>query len=271
MNANHQHSIHYFCTASLALVLALVTSATGAQAQEWGSLKGKLVVDGAAPAPLKITPTKDVDYCGHDDLFDETVVVGEGGGLANAFIYLYLKSRDTVDVHPDYESAASEPVMLYNKGCRFEPHALLVLTGQELQIHNSDPGIGHNTNASLLKNPAFNEIVSNDSPINKTFEKAEPQPAGVACNVHPWMKAHMLIRDNPYMALTGEDGSFEIKNLPAGEHEFIFWHEGPGNLKNLALGSAGKTNRRGRAKLEIPAGETLDLGEIKVKPADLGL
>ena len=85
------------------------------------------------------------------------------------------------------------------------------------------------------------------------------------------MKAHLLVRDNPYMAITGDDGSFEIANIPAGEHEFILWHESVGNLKNLDLGANGKADRRGRAKLEIPAGGELDLGEIKVKPSAVGL
>ena len=99
----------------------------------------------------------------------------------------------------------------------------------------------------------------------------ESYPVPFACNVHPWMNAHVLVRDNPYMAFTGEDGSFEIKNIPAGEHEFIFWHESVGNLKNVSLGSGGKTNRKGRAKLKIPAGGTLELNEIKIAPAVLGL
>ena len=47
----------------------------------------------------------------------------------------------------------------------------------------------------------------------------------VVCNIHPWMKAYILSLDHPYMAVTGEDGTFEIKNMPAGQHEFQFWHE----------------------------------------------
>jgi hypothetical protein len=40
-------------------------------------------------------------------------------------------------------------------------------------------------------------------------------------------------------------------------------------MKNMTL-TAGKTDRRGRAKLKIAAGETLDLGEIKIPAASLG-
>ena len=73
----------------------------------------------------------------------------------------------------------------------------------------------------------------------------------------------MLVQDHPYMAVSGEDGTFEIKNIPAGKHEFQFWHEAPGYLKNLKF-KGGTTDRQGRAELTIAAGQTLDLGDIKV-------
>ncbi len=258
-------------TATTLCALAMVASATGAFAQEWGTLTGRLVLDGAAPDPAAINVSKDPEYCGQHNLVEETVVIGKEGGLTNAFVYLYLKRGKTVPVHPDLEAIPAEPVVLDNKGCRFEPHVLLLRTGQPFEVHNSDPGIGHNTNAQPLKNPGFNPMIANGSPFKTKFQKMESYPVPFACNVHPWMNAHVLVRDNPYMAITGEDGSFEIKNIPAGEHEFIFWHESAGNLKNVSLGSGGKTSRKGRAKLKIPAGGTLELGDIKIAPANLGL
>jgi hypothetical protein len=77
------------------------------------------------------------------------------------------------------------------------------------------------------------------------------------------MKGHLLSQTHPYMAVSGEDGTFEIKNLPAGKHEIKFWHEAPGNLKDIATKS-GKADRQGIVKVTIAAGKTLDLGDIKV-------
>ena len=251
---------------SLLLTLAMFASANGA---DWGTLKGRLVFDGDPLKPEAVNVNKDVEYCSKHNLVDETIAVGDKGGLPNVFVYLYLKKGKSVDIHPDLEKPG-DTLVLDNKGCRFEPHAMIVRTGQTLEIRNSDPGIGHNTNAqTLMKNPKFNEQVSNDSPLVKVFEKSESYPAEVACNVHPWMKGYVLIRDNPYMAVTAADGSFEIKNIPAGTHKFIFWHEGSGNLKKLDLGVE-KTGKKGRAKLKISAGETLDLGDVKVSAKVLG-
>ena len=190
---------------------------SSAKAADWGNLKGRLVFEGDAGTPPKINVNKDVEFCSKHNLVDETLSIGEKDGLQNAFIYVYVKRGKSVDIHPDLEAPGGDVAILDNKGCRFEPHTILVRTGQPLEIRNSDQGIGHNTNAqTLLQNPKFNEQVSNDSPINKVFEKTEPYPAEVACNVHPWMKSYLLIRDNPYMATTAKDGRFEIKNLPAG-------------------------------------------------------
>jgi len=253
------------CT-SLVLVLAWMPSASAA---DWGSLSGRFVLDGDLDEPKAINVTKDAEFCGKHPLVDETVVVGENGALTNVLVYLYVKRGKSVSVHPDLEEASSDPAVLDNKGCRFEPHVLLVRTSQPFEIRNSDAGIGHNTNATTLSNPPFNELVTNNSPLTKTFAKSESYPSPIACNVHPWMKAYVLIRDNPYMAVSGQDGTFKIENIPAGEHEFIFWHEAKGNMRKLSVGGT-KTSRKGRAKLKIPAGETLDLGEIKVAPSVLG-
>ena len=254
-------------TLTLASVASTFTPATGA---EWGTLKGRFVLDGKAPEAAAINVNKDVEYCSKHKLVDESIVVGDKGGVQNVFVYLYVGRGKSVDIHPDLAKPPTETAVLDNKGCRFEPHAIVVRTGQPFEIHNDDKGIGHNTNAqTLLKNAKFNEQVTAGSPIKKVFDKSEAYPAEVACNVHPWMKGFLLIREDPYMAVSGKDGSFVIKDIPAGEHEFIFWHEGSGNIRKLTVGGT-KTDRKGRAELDIPAGETLDLGDIKVTAKQLG-
>jgi hypothetical protein len=58
----------------------------------------------------------------------------------------------------------------------------------------------------------------------KTFDKKEVMfPVG--CDVHPWMRAYISVNDNPFYAVTKDDGSFEIKGLPAGDYEIEAYHE----------------------------------------------
>jgi plastocyanin len=247
--------------------ITMLLMASPLTAAEWGSLKGKFVVDGTVGEPPALNANKDPETCGKHPLVDETVVVGEGNTLANAVVFIY--SRKEIEAHPDYGDAKSAtPAVLDNKACRFEPHVLAVRTGQPLQISNSDP-IGHNTNAAFVQNSPFNQIIASGTPATITLAKAEPLPTTVACNIHPWMKGYLVVQQHPYVAISNDKGEFEIKNIPVGTHEFVFWHEGKGFMKNMTL-KAGKTDRRGRAKLKIAAGETLDLGEIKIPAASLG-
>jgi len=248
------------------LVLALVVGWTVSPvaAAEWGSLKGRFVVDGAPPSLPPLVVSKD-QFCIDTKPVNQLVVVDEAGDLANAVVYVFLGRRGKIEVHPDYEAQMSEPVVLDNKGCSFHPHVALIRAGQTLDIHNSDP-VGHNTKIYGSKN-TFNQTIPDGANIPYAVQQAEPMPAPVSCSIHPFMHGVLLVQNHPYMAASAEDGTFEIKNLPAGEHEFQFWHEAPGYLKNLKF-QGGSTDRRGRAKLTIPAGGTLDLGDIKI-PANV--
>jgi hypothetical protein len=247
----------------LTVAMTIVANGDGfVDAAEWGSLKGRFVVDGTPPEVPPLAVTKD-EFCIQIKPHNETLVVGEGGALANAVVFLRVPRRGKVDVHPDYQAKLAERVELDNHGCHFVPHVTLVRKGQPLVIKNSDP-VGHNTNIAIL---GFNQTIPSNGEVEVKVQRDAPLPTPVVCNIHPFMKGYVVTQDHPYMTASAEDGTFEIKDIPAGKHEFQFWHEAPGYLKDLKLES-GKTNRQGRADLEIAAGETLDLGDIKV-PASM--
>lgn len=251
----------------LSVVAAVAWMAThspyAAHAAEWGSLKGRVLLDGTPAKAAPLVVNKD-QFCIDKKPTNESIVVGKDNALVNAFVYLRLSTGQKTEIHPDYEAKLKEPVVVDNKGCEFHPHATLVRNGQPLLIKNSDP-VGHNTNISLF---GFNQIIPANDEVKVTANHDEALPREVACNIHGWMNGYMLCQNHPYMAVSGDDGTFEIKNIPAGSHEFQFWHEAAGYLKMLKLKGA-TTDNRGRAKLTIPAGQTLDLGDLKVKASSL--
>lgn len=230
-----------------------------ATASTWGNLTGKFVYDGPDPSPARLAITKDEQVCGKHNLVDESLLLGTDKGLKNVVIFLADKN---VAVHPDFEATANDKVKFDNEHCRFEPHILPLRTSQTLEIHNSDP-LAHNSNLTPLGDSPFNQLISQDNAVVYQFKKQQNSPVMVTCSIHPWMKGYVFPRDNPYVAVTGDDGSFEIKNLPAGKHEFQVWQEAVGGL------AAKPEWKKGKFKLEINEGDN-DLGTVQVSSALFG-
>jgi plastocyanin len=229
-----------------------------AVAEEYGTLSGKFVLDGKAPTPAPLLNTNK-DGCEKHNLLDESIVVGEDGGLAGVFVYLRTKD---VPAAPSYKESEAAEVVLDNKNCRFEPHWLTVRAGQKLVVKNSDP-FGHNSNLATMINPAANVLIAAGTSSTQEYKQEETLPTKVGCNIHPWMGALVLIRKSPYMTVSDKSGKFAIKDLPVGkELEFQLWFETCGFLKNVTF-KGGKADTKGRFKLKLKPGDD-DLGEIKV-------
>ncbi|MEX2113575.1 MAG: hypothetical protein WD845_10345 [Pirellulales bacterium] len=228
----------------------------------WATLTGRIVYGGTAPTFKAIEATKDVEVCGKQPIPDEELVVSKDGGIANAVVVLRTKG---VQVAPSYGEAAKS-VVLDNKGCRFEPHVQVVLTSQNVELKNSDP-IGHNSKIDPLLNPGINPILpAGGEPVLYKFSAEEALPVKVGCNIHPWMGSWLVVRKDPYAAVTDADGKFTIKDLPAGKDlEFGLWQENSGYLKNATF-KGGKADNRGRFKIKLKPGDN-DLGDIKVAPS----
>jgi len=250
---------------SAALVVCSVFAGL-AGAQQWGDLEGTIVFKGTPPTPAKIVADKDPAYCGPKMLVDEQILVDKAtGGLANVVVYLSDPPGSKPMIHPDYEKLAAQPVKVDNHNCRFEPHVTGLWTKQKLVIGNKDP-IGHNTKADFFNNQtaSFNITIPMGGALEKKFDAAEASPAKLECSIHPWMNCHVLIREDPYFAVTGKDGKFTIKNLPAGEHTFKVWHQN-GFLSNVTVDGKPAMWARGAVKLTIKAGKN-SLGKVEAAP-----
>lgn len=248
----------------LALAPLAVYAAATAQAAGWGDLSGQFILSGEAPKPKSLTPDKDVEVCGKHKLYDESLVIGPNKGIKNIVVYLYLKDGEkSPAIHADYDKTAKDEIKLDNDKCRFEPHVVLLRTTQTLLVGNSD-SVGHNTNISCLDNKPENPIVPAGASVKFSFPKNERLPTNVSCNIHSWMTAKVLIRDNPYFAVTDENGKFTIKNVPEGKFTFQFWHEQTGFLaKELKKDGKPLTWTKGRPEFTItPKG--FDIGKVEV-------
>jgi hypothetical protein len=77
--------------------IGFFSATTAAAGQELlGDLTGKFVFDGDAPEQKKLKVDKDIECCGKFDIRDESLIVGETGGLAN----VYVRFRFMQDLQP---------------------------------------------------------------------------------------------------------------------------------------------------------------------------
>lgn len=251
------------------LLLSAIALLAGATSSAWaggGTFKGKFVYGGDPPKPAAVAVTADKAFCGKHALVNEGVVVGKDGGLANVVIFLYLKRGDTVKVDPAYDALKDEKVHLDNMSCRFEPHVALLWTEQKIVLGNKD-AVGHNTKIDCLSNNPMNPLLPPSGELEAQFSEAERLPVQVGCNIHPWMRGWLVIRDNPYFAVTDEEGNFEIKNIPAGDWQFQIWHEKVGYVREVSVDGKDVGWSRGRVDVSVTDGGEFDLGKVTVPAA----
>ena len=190
-----------------------------------GSVTGVIAFNGVAPAPKKIDTSAD-PVCGqaNPNLTTEDTTVKDGK-LANVFVY--IKDGTTADGTKvgDYSfTTPSDAVTLDQKGCHYVPHVLGIQVNQKFRVTNSDP-TQHNIHPNPKNNTPWNQTQPNGAaPIEKTFGRAEVL-IPIKCDQHPWMKSYVGVLKHPFFAITGEDGTFTIKGVPAGSYTVAAWHE----------------------------------------------
>lgn len=181
------------------------------------SIKGKVVFEGTVPPVEKVKLNADPKCAAlHPQGLERSPVRVTDGGLADAVVYVKTGVSGSYPV-------PAEAVTLDQNGCDYAPHMLAMQVGQTLKIRNSDDTL-HNVHPRPQQNAEFNlGQPRKDMESTRVLDKAETM-IPVGCDVHPWMRAHLNVFTHPFFAVTGADGSFDIKGLPAGEYEVEVLH-----------------------------------------------
>ena len=212
----------------LVLVLLALAAAARAEYRETsvaggGSVAGRVYFASDYPPAETIRPDRDADTCGIRIPNEQFVVDENSRGLANVVVRI-----EGITSGKPFETAKAQ---IEQVECRYVPRVTVVRPGREFDIVNQDPVL-HNVHAYREDDTLFN--------LAQPFQgQASPQTVNeagivrVACDVHSWMQAWVVVLDNPYFEVTDPSGSFSITDVPPGSYTVTMWHE--------ALGSASKT------------------------------
>jgi plastocyanin len=142
-----------------------------------------------------------------------------------------LKSAENIAVYIDaipgkkFDSPV-EHATVDQRNQIFTPHTMVILRGTTVDFLNSDH-VAHNVYwPSINSNKALRHSLTIVSPgQKKSFQFDNLGTAQILCNLHIEMLGYIVVVPTPYFALTGNDGTFTIKDVPPGTYTLKTWSE----------------------------------------------
>jgi len=131
--------------------------------------------------------------------------------LKNAVVYV-----EQAPVKP-----APKTAQMDQKGQLFVPFVLPVVKGTTIEFLNHDD-TGHNVFSP--DGEKFDLGVFTKDQVRKYTVDREGVYT-LLCKMHPSMIAYIVSLQNPYFAVTGDDGAFTIADVPPGDYTLKVWHE----------------------------------------------
>ena len=181
-----------------------------------GTIQGEVKYSGKVPPPIAHKTGKFAKVCG-SEILEESLVL-KNQKVKNVVIWLEGKQAKKLKNTPGTYT-------IDQKKCAYSPHVLAMPQGSELKILTSDP-INHNIHTYSFDNDPINIMFLPNQ--DYTQEMEEPEVIKVSCDLHNWMVAYIVVTPHSYFAMTQNNGSFEIKNVPPGKYTLKLWHESLG-------------------------------------------
>lgn len=218
---------------------------TPLETKSWGGIvRGKIVYDGDPP-PLafidRINEHEDKKGCLKGSAVETSkptwIVQPETRAIANVVVWLEPLPGNYFSLAEEDKSRAGEVIVMDQPHCMFVPHVVSlypsyfdganqVKTGQKLEIRNSAPFLHSVQWNPTRENDAFTQSIPANGGKLQFVLNPQKSCLAIGCGIHNWMHGILWIFEHPYHAVTGEDGAFEIKNVPTDvELTFVAWHE----------------------------------------------
>lgn len=224
---------------AVAFVAAPLTSFAG------GTISGKVTFAGKSeqkeflfskfPNPKFCPKNPHKELMDGDKRFLKTIEVGKDGGLKNAVVAVIdVEDKAFVDGYQGTEVVA--------EFCEFMPLTGVVVNNKSFKVenHDADPddpksvqGVLHNPHSFVVKGTSsatgFNIGLAKkgdklDKPVVFRGGAEKDGFYRLQCDQHEFMQGYFLPVSSPHFAVVKDDGSFEIKDVPAGKHKVVAWH-----------------------------------------------
>jgi plastocyanin len=152
-------------------------------------------------------------------------------------VVVYLASNPSLDSNTPPTGHAT----IAQRHRAFVPNFAVVERGTTIEFPNWD-NFDHNVFSLSKAAPAFDlDRYPRGQSKSRVFDKV-----GVVqlfCNIHPFMRAMVVVTPNSYFARADADGKFEIPNVPPGKYELVAWQEHCDDQKqDAAIGGPGTTD-----------------------------
>jgi plastocyanin len=105
-------------------------------------------------------------------------------------------------------------------GNNFVPHVLAIVKGSTVKWLNDD-SVKHN----VFSPEGAYDLGSWSHGESRTHTFTKPGVYTQLCRLHPEMEGFVHVLDTPYFAVTGDDGHFEIKDVPPGTYTLHVWSD----------------------------------------------
>jgi hypothetical protein len=190
-------------------------------------LRGTVTFQGTAPEPkeFELRRYPDQVFCGalsdgDGHRFLKEVNVGQGSGL-----------KDVVVVVEGVQSG--KPFTFTNAQveanvCQFLPFVTVVSDKRQLTVTNRDP-VSHDVQGYAYDQDGVDIVLHRPSlkatgTTNIVHLVKGRKVFTMQCGTHPYMQNWGYAIDNPYYAVTDQDGTFSIGELPPGTYNVKAWH-----------------------------------------------
>ncbi len=237
------------------------------EVQRGGTLDGRVTLAGAVPEPkgFNLITFPDPAYCGRISngkgwrlLHDFTVATN--GGLKNAIVTL-----EGIDAGKPFDLSVP---LIEARDCMFQPWVTIVRNGHAVEVVNMDPVMhdiqGYETSPEAGARVLFNtplilnhehqrgnlHAIHNHAPgkslVGPIYLNKGRRTFYMQCGFHAYMESWAMAVNNPYYAVTDDQGAFRIDNVPPGTYQMVVWHpqSGPGVMRTITVTPDGTTTEQ---------------------------